>query len=226
TLLYQPHEHNINRNVSYYGKGQFIALCLEAHLRRNGATEGLDAVMRHLWKHHGDAGAGVPEGSAAVAAIVQEATGVDCRRELARWVDGTGELPIAAALRDLGWDLKRDHSDPKNKLALGVHFKAGGDDGRPVIERIPEDVPAAAVLQPDDELVAVEGYAWSKARLQQAASTREAGDTVRLAVFREGRLRELDVPLWEKPPDKLTITPRKGDAVATRRRNAWLATGS
>ena len=53
-------------------------------------------------------------------------------------------------------------------------------------------------------------------------TSKKEGDAIRMTVFREGRLREFEVPLREMPKDKITVKPRKGDAVATRRRKAWL----
>lgn len=219
TLLYQPHEHNINRNVSYYTKGLFVGLCLDAHLRKRGVTEGLDAVMRHMWRKHGRTGVGVTED--AFPDIVQQATGIDVRRPLALWVHGTEELPIDRALHDLGWAVERGHKDPRRKLGLGIQFRSGTSQ----IERIPEDMPSFQVLQPDDELVAAEGYKWKPERFADWAASQKKGDTARLAVFREGRLRTFDVPLAEFPKDKIMVSRRKGDAAATRRRTQWLGEG-
>lgn len=216
SLLYQPHEHNINRNVSYYTKGLWVGLCLDAELRDRGHTEGLDSVMRLLWERFGKTGEGVPED--ALAGLVKEATGEDMAALLGRWVNGTTELPIDKALKTLGWDVKREHDDPKKPLGLGVHFKTESS----VIERIPEDSPAWRVLQPDDELVAVADYKWKPGRFATLAATLEPGAKVPVAVFREGRLRSFDVPLREMPKTKITVSPRKGDAAATRRRRAWL----
>jgi predicted metalloprotease with PDZ domain len=214
TLLYQTHEHNINRNVSYYTKGLFVGLCLDAHLRQHGVAEGLDVVMRELWKRH--AKVGLPENG--FASLVHEATGVDCTRLLNSWTRGTSEMPIERSFRTLGFDVKREYKDPKKSVGLGVMFKPSSY----IIERIPEDSPCYDVLQPDDEMVAMDGYKWKGARFGELANTRKAGETVELAVFREGRMRHFDVPLREMVKDKITITPRKGDAAATRRRRAWL----
>lgn len=214
TLLYQVNEHNINRNVSYYTKGLWIGLCLDAELRKRGVTDGLDLVMQKLWKDHADDGLDED----AFPALVEAATGQDVAALLRRWVDGTTELPIDRSLRLLGWDVKREHEDPEKPLGLGVHFKAGTS----VIERIPEDSPAWHVLQPDDEIVAVDGYKWKPDRFSEWANTRSAESKVDIAAFREGRLREMAVPLRTLPKEKVTITPRKGDAAATRRRRAWL----
>lgn len=218
SLLYQAHEHNINRNVSYYTKGLFVGLCLDAHLRKEGVREGLDDVMRLAWKRHGETGHGLPEDE--FPGLVEEATGVDVAARLGRWVNGTTELPIDKALRDLGMQVERKLQDEKRPRGLGVHFKTGSS----VIERIPEDSPAWTVLQPDDELVAVEGYKWKPDRFGQLAATKGPGDAVEVAAFREGRLRTFEVPVREMPKDNITVKVRKGDAAATRRRKAWLGT--
>ncbi len=215
SLLYQPHEHNVNRNVSYYTKGLFVGLCLDWHLRTNGVSDGLDTVMRYLWKHHAEAG--VAEDG--FAAIVAAATGVDVAAKLRSWTEGTSELPIDKAFRDLGFKVTREFADPERKLGLGVHFKEGD---RALIERIPETSPAAGVLQPADEVVAVNSYQWNAKRFAQVVAHKEAGDSVPVAFFREGRLREADVPLTELTKDKISVKVRKGDAAATRRRRAWL----
>ncbi len=107
--------------------------------------------------------------------------------------------------------------DEKKPRGLGVHFKAKTS----VIERIPEDSPCFTVLQPDDEIVAVEGYKWQPEKFAEWANRGQ--DDVRVEAFREGRLRSFTVPLRELAKDKITVKPRKGDAGATRRRKAWLS---
>ncbi len=216
TLLYQAHEQNINRNVSYYSKGMWIGLCLDHHLRMEGVKDGLDVVMRHLWNEYGAKGVPVPEDG--VPDIVQAATGVDATALLGRWVNGTSELPIDKAFRDLGFDVQRKLDDDKAPAALGVMFKPDGT----TIERIPEDSPCTTVLQPDDEVVAVEGYKWKPERVKDWANARGTDGQLAITVFREGRLRTFDVPLRSKAKDSISIKVRKGDAAATRRRKAWL----
>lgn len=224
TLLYQPHEHNVNRNVSYYAKGMWVGLCLDAELRRRGVPGGLDAVMRHLWRKHGRTGMGLTED--AFPDVVAQATGLDLRAKLGHWIHGTQELPIDQALRTLGWTVRRERKDPKARLGLGVEFKPPAQaGGAAAIARIWEDMPSYQVLQPDDELVAAEGYKWRPEQFRDQANARKAGDEVEVTVFREGRLRTLRVPLAELPPDKLVVAPRKGDAAATRRRKAWIGEG-
>ncbi|HUR62003.1 MAG TPA: hypothetical protein VM286_06530 [Candidatus Thermoplasmatota archaeon] len=223
SLLYQPFEHNVNRNVSYYAKGMWIGLCLDAELRRRGVRDGLDAVMRHMWRKHGRTGMGVTED--AFPDLVQQATGIDLRRKLDAWIHGTEELPIDRALKTLGWNVRRERKDPKSRLGLGVEFKPGPPGAPAAIARIWEDMPSFHVLQPDDELMAAEGYRWRPELFRDQVSARKPGDPVDIVVFREGRLRTFKVPLAELPPDKVVVSPLKGDAAATRRRKAWLGEG-
>lgn len=220
TLLYQPHEHNVNRNVSYYTKGMWVGLCLEAELRRRSRGRiGVDDVMRHAWRKHGRTGVGVTDD--AFPDLVQQATGFDLRRKLEEWTRGTDELPIEQSMRTLGLELKRDWKEPRKTKGLGVEFKPGTS----TIARIWEDVPAFRVLQPDDEIVAAAGYKWRSDHFHDQVANMKPGDAVEVAVLREGRLRMLQVPLVELPKDKFTVTLRKGDATATRLRKAWLGEG-
>jgi len=238
SLLYQPFEHNVNRNVSYYAKGMWIGLCLDAELRRRGVPDGLDVVMRHMWRKHGRTGMGLTEDSfphlveQAVTAALGEGRKATARataglrRKLDAWTHGTEELPIDASLKILGWNVRRERKDPKAKLGLGLEFKPPMQTGgASVIARIWEDMPSFQVLQPDDEIVAALGYKWRPEQFRDQCSSRKPGDLVEVTVFREGRLLSLQVPLAEMPPDKVIVTPRKKDAEGARRRKAWLGEG-
>jgi predicted metalloprotease with PDZ domain len=219
TLLYQPHEHNVNRNISYYTKGMWVGLCLDAELRKRGVRDGLDAVMRHMWRKHGATGMGVTDD--AFPDLVEQATGIDLRRKIDEWTHGTEELPIAAAFKTLGWTMKAEWKDPKKNKGLGIEFKPRSS----AIARIWEDVPAFKVLQPDDEIVAAAGYQWKPEAFADIVAGKKAGDTVDISVFREGRLRTFAVPIAELPKDKFTVVKRKKDPAGARRRKAWIGEG-
>jgi predicted metalloprotease with PDZ domain len=176
-------------------------------------------VRRHVWRKHGRTGMGVTDD--AFPDLVEQATGVDLRARITKWTHGTAELPIDRSLRLLGWDVKREWKDPKRRVGLGIEFKAGGT----TIARIWEDRPAYAVLQPDDEVVAAVGYKWKADHFHDQVAGMKEGEKIPVAVFREGRLRVLDVPLCDLPEDKITVSLRKGDAAATRRRKDWIGEG-
>jgi predicted metalloprotease with PDZ domain len=220
TLLYQPHENNVNRNVSYYTKGMWVALCLEAELRRRSKGKvGVDDVMRHTWRKHGKTGMGVTDD--AFPDLVEQATGFNLRAKLNAWTRGTDELPIEPSLRTLGITMKTEWKEPRKNKGLGVEFKPGTS----TIARIWEDVPAFKVLQPDDELSAAAGYKWRAEHFHDQVANMKIGDAVEVAVFREGRLRHLSVPLVQLPKDKFTVSFANKAGPAKRLRTAWIGAG-
>ncbi len=226
TKLYKRHESNPNTNVSYYAKGTLVCLLLDAHLRENGAN--LDQVMRHLYREHGRQGIGIEEDS--VARHVLEATGVDVTRQLSRWVNHPGNVDVDKALRSLGLKLERKHSDPDQKNGLGVIL----DEKNLKILAVPDqwDTPDGGYrkdaalrpspLDPDDEILAVDGWKVDRQNLARHVNTAARKKSAQVSVFRDGRLQTLEVPLWEKNPDQYKISEDKeAEADAKQRRAGW-----
>ncbi|MBW3582824.1 MAG: PDZ domain-containing protein [Euryarchaeota archaeon] len=226
--LYQRHESNINTNVSYYSKGAVLGFVLDAHLRERGKS--LDTVMRHLWRHYGKKDKGVDED--ALPEIIKAATGIDLGKKLHKWADLAGDLPVDRACRLLGLDIKREHSDDKATLGLGVQLAESELKVTAVPDRWdtpggkpshPHDVPRPHPIDPDDELIAIDGWKVTGKDLGKHLNNgREAGDLVQVTLFRDGRIRNVDVPLVEKEPDKTKIGEnKKATAAAKRRRGQW-----
>jgi predicted metalloprotease with PDZ domain len=218
TKLYKQHESNPNTNISYYSKGALVCLMLDAHLRENGAT--LDQVMRHIWLEYGKKGRGIEEGS--LPRHVQDATGVDVSRQLRAWLEKPGDLPLDKALASLGLKLERKHSDKNKKQGLGVILDEDNLKVLAVPERdLPKD-PTPSLLDPGDEILAVDGWKVTAKNLARHLNPAEKRDTAEIAIFRDGRLVTLDVPLVEKNPDNYTLKEDKdAPADAKRRRAAW-----
>jgi len=117
---YRQDENTPNTTVSYYTKGALVALCLDLTLRHEGATT-LDAVMRALWKRC----QGGPMTEADLAAVLRQLGGRDFSAELANWVHGTADLPVAALLAHQGVKLTQERAQPAQRLGLRVS-EAGG----------------------------------------------------------------------------------------------------
>jgi predicted metalloprotease with PDZ domain len=224
--LYARHESNVNTNVSYYAKGALVCLCLDAHLRARGAN--LDQVMRYIWKEVALKGAGIEEDG--FPRLVKEATGIDVARQLKRWVEEPGELPLEQSMRTLGLKLERKHSDPDANLGLGIILAE--DDLR--VLAVPDrwDTKdgrwrqgANAVphpLDPDDQILAVDGWKVDMKALARHVNVHEEGEDAVVSIFRDGRMRTLRVPVVEKIPDKVKVEEDKDAAAdAKRRRTAW-----
>ena len=224
TKYYRQDENAPNAVVSYYKKGSLVALCLDLHIRRESAgRRSLDDVMRLMWNRYGRDF--YPEGRGGLAedefpALVQEATGVDVRRPVARWAYGTVELPLDELLGSVGLSLKRERG--AGGPALGIKVAASGSDLR--IDQVFDGGAAhRAGLSAGDVLVAIDGLRTTPSRLDTLLSRFRPGDTVETTSFRGDVLQRRTLTL-EGPPLRSAIVDRAGKTTkaTTRACAAWL----
>ncbi|MDR0224903.1 MAG: peptidase M61 [Burkholderiaceae bacterium] len=112
---YRQDENTPNQTVSYYTKGSLVALSLDLLLRREGRTT-LDDVMRALWLRC----EGGPLREADVLAVLQELGGRSFAAEIARWVHGTDDLPLAELLSAHGVQARAEPAQLAQRLGLRV----------------------------------------------------------------------------------------------------------
>ena len=239
---YRPDENSPNSTISYYLKGELVALALDLALRRGGRS--LDDVLRVLYARYGDSplpqaapggegqGEGVPEDG--VERVVAELMG----REAARtffdlYVRGTE--PLRLDLDAVGVRLHR-------RAATGFDDKGGtpakAEDGRPAagflgaeldsgpkltVKSVREGSPAhRAGLYAEDEIVAEDGFRVDPAALWDRLCERGPGGKLRLTVFRRDELVDVAVTLGPPAEDTVWLEPAP-DATAEQRAafEAW-----
>ncbi|XAH24685.1 peptidase M61 [Xylophilus sp. GW821-FHT01B05] len=112
---YRQDENTANATISYYTKGALIALCFDLSLR--GASNAtLDDAMRALWQRC----AAGPLREQDFIETLQALAGRSFAAELAAWVHGTAELPLAPLLTTHGVEMVADPSQPAQRLGLRV----------------------------------------------------------------------------------------------------------
>ncbi|HWH08980.1 MAG TPA: PDZ domain-containing protein [Candidatus Thermoplasmatota archaeon] len=239
--LYKQDANWVNTGISYYVKGEMVAMVLDLAIReRTRGRRSLDDVMRHLHAAYPPDGPGIPEphfgGRDGWREALEEVTGLSWRAFWARYIEGTDEVDFERYLKLVGWRLrpvlKSDKADEKRQKGdyagpggwLGIETKEV--DRRVRVASVLVDSPAlAAGLAPEDELVALDGFqVKDKEALEKRLREREPGQRVRLHVFRRGELVALEATLGENPPEKWVIEedPRATPAQKARRRR-WLA---
>lgn len=211
---YRIDENTPNATVSYYLKGALVALCFDLTLRQRGAS--LDEVMRGLWQHSG----GGPISEADIAQVLSAVAGRSLASELADWVHGTDELPVAELLQATGVELRPERAG--FAASLGLRLNEGPVSGVQVQAVLAGSAAAAAGVSAGDELLAVDG--WRIRRLDEAQAWTARDQDFELLLVRDQRL--LTLCLRPDPLSALAGTlslhlhdkPARG--VAARRR-AW-----
>jgi predicted metalloprotease with PDZ domain len=223
---YRPDENSTNSSVSYYLKGEVVALLLDLEIRAATARKkSLDDVVKHL-THQAtldDAGFAEPDGYLETVEKVCGEQGGAFRRFFERYVAGTEELDVDHAFGHAGLALRWTRKGPESAGGwLGVVGR-GGTTGV-VVAASRSDGPAfAAGIYPGDEIVALDGHRVDEAKLAARLSERSPGAAVRVALFRRDELHEIQVALAEAPPDSLEIAPKSGATAAQAAlREAWL----
>lgn len=219
TKYYRQDENSPNAIVSYYTKGSLVAAGLDLTIR--AATQGkrsLDDVMRYLWREHGLTGRGVEEGS--MPAIIKAATGVDVRREIAAWVEGTVDVPFERLLKPFGMSLTRNAAGPIS--GLGMKTRAEGNVLKIAVV-FDDGAMQRAGASAGDELVAVDGLRVTATNLEQLLGRYRSGEHVELTLFRRDELLTLRVKLAPPRVDECVVSlAGRSVEAANKLRQGWL----
>ena len=226
---YRPDENTTNSSISYYLKGELVALMLDLDIRSlTSRAHSLDDVLRHL-AHQAtldDAGFPEPDGYLGAVETVAGAHGGAFRRFFERYVAGTEELDLDRALGHAGLRIDWSVRGASGGERIGWLGVATRPEGRGlVVTSVRSDGPAfAAGVYAGDEMVALDGQRVDDGKLAARLAEKPPGTTARVALFRRDELLEVAVTLGETPPDAATIVPVDSATPAQAAlREAWLA---
>jgi predicted metalloprotease with PDZ domain len=213
---YRGDENTPNATISYYAKGSLVALALDLTLRSEGQGS-LDEVMRLLWQR--SSGGAVDE--ADIAAALEQVGGRSFARELAEWVHGTGELPLAELLQRFAVDVESQPATLAQRL--GVRVSESALTGVKVSHVLRDGAAERAGVAAGDELIAVAG--WRVRRLDDALRALAPTGETQLVVGREQRVLTLvlDAAALTGAGAVQLKAAADADADARRRFEAWIA---
>jgi len=225
---YRPDENTPNSAISYYLKGELVALALDLALRRAGRS--LDDVLAALYARHAEAG--VPEDG--VERAVSDFLGAEKTRAFFdRHVRGTDPLDLdldvvgvrllrraAQAFDDKGGTPPRPDDGRPPAGFLGVELLPGP---RLAVQSVREGSPAhRAGLYAEDEIVAEDGFRVDRAALWDRLCQRGPGVKLELTVFRRDELVRILVELGTPPEDTVWLEVAPGATRAQREAfEAW-----
>jgi predicted metalloprotease with PDZ domain len=227
---YRQDENSPNAIVSYYAKGALVALAIDLAVRaRTGGRASLDDAMRAMWTRHGrdfyaaDGGPGPGQSGLAEDAfpgLLREATGVSLGPQIARWVDGTDELPLARLLARVGVTLTFAAADASP--SLGVRTATRGAD-LAIATAYTGGAAQRAGLSAGDTIVAVDGLRVDEKSLKALLSRRRPGDVVAIHAFRRDELMRFEATLDAPPRSEASLVEAPGEHALRR---GWLGSAS
>jgi predicted metalloprotease with PDZ domain len=220
---YRPDENSPNSSVSYYTKGAVLGFVLDARIRKATAgAKSLDDVMRAAYQKFSGARGYTPDEFRAVA---EQVAGAPLASFWDAAVEGTAELDYAEALGLFGLRFRPvdvPRADRPGRAWLGATTR--NDAGRLVVSQVRRDAPAAAAgLNVDDEIIAIEDFRVRADQLAARLDQYKPGDMVRLLVARRDQLMTLEMKLGTEPPRqwRLEVDPAATDT-ERRQRDRWL----
>jgi predicted metalloprotease with PDZ domain len=217
-----------NTSVSYYSKGQLVALVLDLIIRgRSKGKASLDDVMRRMYdefylKSPNNSyylrGRGYqPED---LQRIASETAGSDLSEFFKLHVRDVATLPYDEALRYVGLQVNRKQM--KEPFNAGLSLEAESEE--PIIQNVRNDSPAEdAGIQTGDEILNLDGRQVTKEDWLATLARHKPGDSIPITVKRDRKTIRTKIVLGE--PDRFEYRiEERGDATAEERalRGKWL----
>ncbi len=193
TKHYVRDENTPNVGVSYYVHGSVLAWCLDLLIRRERPdSDGLDEVLRRMWKRHQSGG----YEEADVETAASEVASCDLGWFFAGHVGGMATPPVAELVEVVGLRFVDEPGDEPPTPDLGV--LTAEDDRGVRLTSVLRDRPGwQAGLTGGDRLLAIDGTRVRRGDLKKALLGYRPGDTVEVAVLRGPRLITAEVTLGQ-----------------------------
>ncbi|NJK59802.1 MAG: M61 family metallopeptidase [Oscillatoriales cyanobacterium SM2_1_8] len=215
--LYRPDAESVNVQVSYYLKGELVCLLLDLAMRATGRS--LDEVWPWLWQTYGQTGVGYTD--AELLAGIGAIAGFDLSDFWEKYLYGTAELDYNRYLRPFGLQVVAAETDDRPPYTgLVLH------GGKTTVRQVLADSPARqAGLDPEDELVALDGFRVESSTWEEHLKRCGVGATVALTYFRDQRLHQTTLTLAEPRQERYVVLPVLEPLAAQQELlSAWLGT--
>jgi len=221
TKFYRRDENTPNAGTDYYAHGALVAFTLDLRLRSvHPDGDGLDEVLRDLWRRHGPGPTGRPRGYTEQDVLDALArAGGDAVAALAEHLTTVPVVPDPAPdLAVLGLEETLDTEDPTPRLGALVDT----DAGRIRLRSVLRDGPAwQAGVSGGDELLAIDGETLTHEELPTVLRRHGAESLIRLTLRRGPRLIEREVRLERARPRRRLRRAQELDAETLARFTRW-----
>jgi predicted metalloprotease with PDZ domain len=202
--LYRRDANSDNSQISYYLKGEMVTLLLDLLIRtRHNNQRSMDQVLQQLWQTFGQPEVGFTP--AELQTVIESVADADLSDFWHRYLDTTEELPFNEYLEPFGLKIEAESSA---NLPPFLGITVNSDSGKDLIRFVEADSPAQrAGLDPEDELLAIDGIRVKSNQLSDRLKNYQPGETIQITVFHQDELRTCSVMLGEPRPKVYQLKP-------------------
>ncbi len=201
---YRPNENSINTAISYYTKGEVIAILLDARIRQltNNAKSLDDAMVLAYRRFSGERGFTEDQWRA----VCSEVAGADLSAWFNQAISTTAELDYTEMLDWYGLRFRPAPAGRRN-VYTGITTRAGG--ANVTISNVRRDGPAwLAGFNVDDEIIAVNNLRVGAADWPSRLDRYPDGEKLRVLVARRGDLKTLELPVERRAAESWVLEVR------------------
>jgi predicted metalloprotease with PDZ domain len=216
--FYKQDENAPNAIVSYYSKGALIALCLDGLLRKHSAGDTtLDTLMKTLWMRWLESGQGLAEDEPQ--RLADALVDADLTPFFQSALYGTDELPVVAALHDLGVNLQwrgrrsatdtggvqTSSDDDKTDCCWTGALFSEAPGGVRVTHVIYQSPAQSAGITAGDTIIAINNLSVDRKSIDSVIERYATKDAMTVHYFRLGQLYETTMRLGSVPLDTAAL---------------------
>ncbi|GIU51328.1 peptidase M61 [Shewanella sairae] len=193
-------DYAVNHSTNIYSEGYLTSLALDFSLiEETELKASYRDVHRKLYNEHR-----LPAGFsiADVKAILADVSGTSYESWWQKFVNSPVSIDFDAMLAQAGLEMTYG-KDSKAEPFTGVTLKSGSL----VLSHVLRNGPAwNAGIVLADEIVAINGLKVTAAGFESRIKDFKAGDTIKVTLFSNDRLKDVELTLGEQPSGKLAIT--------------------
>jgi predicted metalloprotease with PDZ domain len=190
---YRPNENSSNSTISYYGKGESIAVLLDlAIINATKGRKNLDDLMKYLYfNYYKEKKRGFSDEEFKTAAELVAGVKLD---ELFESIYTTKTPDYKMYFNYAGVNLVIVDAPEKNKVLFGASLQDAG--GRLMVKSVQRGTAAYDDgLNFDDEIISVDGYRVNQDKFTRYLQGLNPGDVIKILISRDDVLKEIKVTL-------------------------------
>ncbi len=221
--LYRPDANSPNSQVSYYLKGELVAMLLDLYIRiASNYQRSLDQVLVKLWQKFGQPE--IPYTDAQLLEEIEAITQVDLSKFWEKYLFGTAELAYQEFLEPFGLTVQCQTASQTPYTGMTWH----NQNGRLVVKSVDLYSPAQlAGIDVGDEIVALAGYRVTPENFAERLSACAPHTSISLTFFHQEQLCTANLTLGEPQSDRWIVREIANlNSEQSQRLRSWLGSGN